>query len=85
LLIVAFIFGFINVAIRPIAIMLSLPLRFLTLSLSTLVINAVTLLLTSLVAQRIGFHIDGVRAALLGACIISVVSLVVSHVLIERW
>jgi putative membrane protein len=86
LLIVALIFGLVNVVIRPILIVLSLPLTILTLGLFTFVINAFMLLLTSWIAQGmdLGFRIDGFFPALLGALIISVVSFVLSRVLKPR-
>ena len=83
LLIVALIFGVLNAVIRPIVILLSLPLEIITLGLFTFVINAFMLLLTSWIAQGmgLGFRIDAFLPALIGALIISVVSFVLSHVL----
>jgi putative membrane protein len=54
LLIVALIFGLVNAVIRPILILLSLPLEILTLGLFIFVINAFMLLLTSWIAQAMG-------------------------------
>lgn len=83
LLIIALIFGVINVVIRPVAVILSLPLEILTLGLFIFVINAVMLLLTSWIAQGmgLGFRIDGFLPALLGALIVSLVSFVLGHLL----
>jgi putative membrane protein len=83
LLIVAVIFGIVNALIRPIIILLSLPLAIITLGLFTFVINAFMLLLTSWIAQGmgLGFRVDGFLPALLGALIISVVSFVLSRAL----
>jgi putative membrane protein len=85
LLIVALIFGAVNAVIRPILILLSLPLEIITLGLFTFVINAFMLLLTSWIAQGmgLGFRVDGFLTALIGALIISVVSFVLSRVLIK--
>ena len=82
LLIVALIFGLANAVIRPILILLSLPLEILTLGLFIFVINAFMLLLTSWIAQGmgLGFRVDRFLTALLGALIISVVSFVLSRV-----
>ena len=82
LLIVALIFGLVNAVIRPILILLSLPLEILTLGLFIFVINAFMLLLTSWIAQGmgLGFRVDRFLTALLGALIISVVSFVLSRV-----
>ena len=83
LLIVALVFGLVNAVIRPIIILLSLPIQILTLGLFTFVINAFMLLLTSWIAQRLdlGFGVDGFLPALLGALLISVVSFVLSRAL----
>src|SRR5262245_2494618 len=83
LLIVALIFGVVNAVIRPILILLSLPLEIITLGLFTFVINAFILLLTSWIAQGIGlgFRVDKFLPALLGALIISIVSFVLSRAL----
>ena len=83
LLIVALIFGLVNAVIRPILILLSLPLEILTLGLFIFVINAFMLLLTSWIAQAmgLGFRVDRFLTALLGALIISVVSFVLSRAL----
>jgi len=90
LLIVAVIFGLVNAVIRPILILLSLPLEIITLGLFIFVINAFMLLLTSWIAQRIGlgFRVDKFLSALLGALIISVVSFVLSRALtrnLQTW
>jgi putative membrane protein len=83
LLIVALIFGVVNAVIRPIIILLSLPLQIITLGLFTFVINAFMLLLTSWIAQGmgLGFRVDGFVPALVGALIISVVSFALSRAL----
>ena len=83
LFIVALIFGVVNAVVRPILILLSLPLEILTLGLFIFVINAFMLLLTSWIAQGLGFgfRVDRFLAALLGALIISIVSFILSRVL----
>ena len=83
LLIVALIFGVVNSVIRPILIVLSLPLEIITLGLFIFVINAFMLLLTSWIAHGmgLGFRVDRFVPALLGALIISFVSFVLSRVL----
>ena len=83
LLIVALIFGVVNVVIRPIIVLLSLPLEIITLGLFTFVINAFMLLLTSWIAQGmgVGFRVDGFLPALVGALIITIASFVLSRVL----
>ncbi len=84
--VVALIFGVVNAIIRPLVIVLSLPLEILTLGLFTFVINAFMLLLTSGIAQRLhlGFLVDGFRPAFVGALVISVVSFLLSRLLVAR-
>ena len=56
-LVVAVVLGFLNTIIRPILIILALPLEILTLGLFTFVINAGLVLLTSRIVD--GFHVQG--------------------------
>jgi len=81
LAVVALIFGLANVLIRPILLVLTLPLTIVTLGLFTLVLNALMLLLTSWVARvlHIAFRVDGFVPAFLGALIVSVVSFLLSR------
>ena len=84
LLIVAVVFGLVNALIRPIVKILSLPLRVLSLGLFTIVINAAMLALTVGLTDELRFDEgEGNRfvAALLGAIVISLVSIVLSWVL----
>lgn len=62
----------INAVIRPVVLVLTLPINLLTLGLFTLVINAGMLQLVSAVVP--GLVIDGFSAAFLGALVISVIS-----------
>ena len=80
LLVVALVFGVLNVAVRPILMLLTLPLFILTLGLFTFVLNAVMLWLTSVVSDALGlgFQVEGFRAAFLGALVVTVVSFVLS-------
>lgn len=75
-LIVAAIFGVINVLIKPLVKLFSLPLFILTLGLITFVINALMLWLTSWISGKLdlSFHVDGFWPALLGALCVSLVS-----------
>ncbi|MEV0737782.1 phage holin family protein [Streptomyces sp. NPDC050549] len=76
LLLVAVVFGLVNFLVKPIVKLLTFPLFILTLGLITLVVNALMLLLTSWVADKLdlSFHVDGFWTAVLGGLIISVVS-----------
>lgn len=80
LLLVALVFGALNAAVKPILMLLTLPLLIVTLGLFTLVLNALMLWLTGSVSEALGlgFHVDGFAAAFLGALVVSVVSLMLS-------
>jgi putative membrane protein len=82
LLLVAVVFGLVNAFIKPIVQMLSCPLTILTLGLFTLVINALMLMLTGWLTG--GIETAGFGSALLGALIISIVSMVLSSVLVSK-
>lgn len=83
LLLVALIFGVVNVVVKPIAKVLSFPVLILTLGLFALVINALMLMLTSWLADQfdVGFHVEGFGTALLGGLIVSIVSWAMEMVL----
>lgn len=71
-LLAAGILGIVNAVIRPVVLLLTLPINILTLGLFTLVINAAMLKLVALLVP--GFVIETFGAALLGALLISVIS-----------
>jgi putative membrane protein len=73
---VALILGLVNAVVRPIVKMLACGLIFLTLGLFLLVINAVMLLVTEVIAGSFGvdFGVDGFIPALIGSVVISVIS-----------
>ncbi len=75
-IIAAGIFGIVNAVIRPVVLILTLPINLLTLGLFTLVINAAMLELVSAVVP--GFVIESFRAAFLGALLISFISWMVN-------
>lgn len=83
LVLVALIFGLVNVVVKPLVKLFSLPLLLLTLGLFTLVINALMLWLTSWLADAVdlSFHVDGFWAAFLGGLIVSLVSWALNAVL----
>jgi len=77
---VALVFGVLNVLLKPVLLILTLPFLILTLGLFTLVLNAVMLWLTSAASASLslGFHVDGFGAAFLGGLVVSVVSFAMS-------
>ncbi len=75
-LIAALVLGLVNALIRPILIVLTLPVTVLTLGLFIFVINA---LLFWFVAEIIkGFNVSGFIAALIGSLMYSVITLITS-------
>jgi putative membrane protein len=84
---VAVIFGLINAIVRPIVLLFTLPLFLLTLGLFTFVVNALMLLLTSWISDRLGlpFAVDGFWAAFLGALVISAVSFAINVALPDKY
>ena len=69
---VALIWGLINVTLKPILYVLTLPINILTLGLFTFVINAFLFWFVATFVE--GFSVDGFLPALLGTLIISIVS-----------
>ncbi len=72
LLAAALLLGVINAVVRPILVILTLPLTLITFGLFLLVINALTLKLVTLFLH--GFHVHGFWAAFLGALVVSIAS-----------
>ncbi|HET7699927.1 MAG TPA: phage holin family protein [Candidatus Limnocylindria bacterium] len=79
LLLTAVVLGIVNAFVRPILLIVSLPLTCATLGLFVFVINALMLLLVSAIPQ-LGFQVDGFLAALIGSIVISLVSGLLSKV-----
>jgi putative membrane protein len=77
---VALVFGVLNVSVRPVLMLLTFPFLIVTLGLFTFVLNAVMLLLTSTVSDwlGLGFHVQGFRAAFVGALVVTVISFLLS-------
>lgn len=77
------IFAIVNVLLKPLATMVSCCLIVFTFGFFVLVINALLLVLTAWIAERLdlAFSVDGFWAAFFGALVISVVSLVASLVI----
>lgn len=71
-LVVAVVLGLVNAFIRPLLLILTLPLNILTLGLFTLVIIAAMVLLVSAIVP--GFHVDGFWWALAFALVLAVIN-----------
>ena len=77
---VVLVFGVLNVILRPILKLLTLPFLILTLGLFTFVLNAIMLLVTSAASDALGlqFHVNGFTPAFVGALVVSIVSFALS-------
>ena len=87
LAVAAIILGLVNALIRPLVSFLSCGLIVVTLGLFLIVINALSLWLSSWIAQNvfnIGFVVDGFWPALLGSIVVSIVSFILSSVLLKN-
>lgn len=73
----AFVMGIVNIFIRPIILIFTLPLNLLTLGLFTFVINALMFLLIAKLV--VGFMVTGFLAALLGSIVLSVLSIFINR------
>lgn len=82
LVITAIVFGLLNAVIKPILIILSLPITLLTLGLFTLVINAVILEITDYWVEN--FVVDGFGTAFLASICISIISIILNSILKEN-
>ena len=78
-LIAAFVIGLFNTILRPILVVLTLPVTVVTLGLFLFVINA--LMFWAAASLLDGFHVNGFGAALLGSLIYSVFGLVIDSAL----
>jgi putative membrane protein len=75
LVVSALLLGFANAIVRPLLIILTLPLTLVTFGLFILVINALMILLVSAVVK--GFRVSGFWTALFASIFISVLSIFV--------
>jgi putative membrane protein len=71
-LVIALVFALVNLLVKPVVQLLTLPLVLLTLGLFLLVVNAAMVGLTALLSSRL--DVDGFAAALLTAVVISAVT-----------
>ncbi len=78
-LLVAVVLGFVNAIIRPVLVILTLPVTILTLGLFILVING--LLFWAVGSFWPGFHVDGFWAGVFGAIVYSIISWILSSIL----
>lgn len=77
-LVVALVLGILNALIKPVLIILTLPINILTLGLFTLVINAFLLIVTSYFVK--GFQINGFGPAIIAALLLWLINWAISFV-----
>jgi putative membrane protein len=75
----ALVLGLVNMLVKPVLVLLTLPITIVTLGLFLLVINA--LLFWAVASVVPGFHVTGFWAALLGAVLYSLVTWALSAIL----
>ncbi|HSV34165.1 MAG TPA: phage holin family protein [Ramlibacter sp.] len=78
-LIAAFVIGLLNTIVRPILVVLTLPVTVVTLGLFLFVINA--LMFWAAASMMDGFHVRNFVAALIGSLIYSVIGIVIESAL----
>ncbi|MFZ5535398.1 MAG: phage holin family protein [Patescibacteria group bacterium] len=72
LFVIAIVWGILSVSIKPVLLLLTLPINILTFGLFTIVINALLMLITGAIVP--GFRIDGFGTAVLAVIVLSVVN-----------
>jgi putative membrane protein len=81
-LIVAIVLGLLNITVKPLLIILTIPVTILTLGLFLLVINAVIILIVDGLIS--GFNVDGFLWALIFSLIVSFLQSVFSALITEK-
>ncbi|MCA3230935.1 MAG: phage holin family protein, partial [Cupriavidus sp.] len=79
-MVAALVLGLVNTLIRPILVILTLPVTLLTLGLFIFVINAMLFMFVGNLLQ--GFVVSGFGAALIGSILYSVISTTLASVLL---
>lgn len=77
-LMAALVLGLVNAVVRPVLVLLTLPVTLLSLGLFIFVINAFLLWFVAYVVK--GFVVDGFFAALIGSLMFSVITLLTSWI-----
>ena len=78
-LVAAFVIGLFNAVLRPVLVILTLPVTIVTVGLFLFVINA--LMFWSAAGVLGGFHVSGFGAALLGSLLYSLIGVVIDSAL----
>jgi len=73
----AFVLGLVNAVVRPLFVLLTLPITVVTLGVFLLVINGLLLWLVATIVP--GFHVNGFLGAVAGSILLSIVSWVLTR------
>ncbi len=79
-LLASVILAVLNVIVKPILVLLTLPITIVTLGLFLFVINALTLMLTQVLLGD-SFVIDGFLTAILAAILLSIINLIINKII----
>ncbi|MGH0037583.1 MAG: phage holin family protein [Myxococcota bacterium] len=79
----ALVLGFVNALVRPLVVLLTLPITVITFGLFLLIVNAAMLKLAAVVVP--GFRIRGWWPAILGAVLLTVLNLLIDAWLGPGW
>ncbi len=74
----ALVLGIVNLLVRPIILMLSIPLGFIFVFIVGFLVNAVTLMITGALLD--GFTVDGFWAALLGGFMLGIINTIITTI-----
>ncbi len=78
----ALILGLVNIFIKPLLILITLPINFITLGLFSFVINALMIMLVASVVE--GFSVDGFVSALIFSIILSVLTSFLNKIIADK-
>lgn len=75
----AIVLGLANLIVRPVLLILTLPLNLMTLGLFTLVVNGIIFLLVAYIVP--GFHVNGFFGAIIGALATGIIAAILGFVI----
>jgi putative membrane protein len=75
--------GLLNAIVRPVLVLLSLPITCLTLGLFIIVVNGIMLLILTLVPFA-GFQVDGLLSAIAAGIVVSLTSFLLNQFIPDR-
>ena len=80
LVVSALLLGFANILIKPLLVLLTLPITFLTFGIFLLVINGAVLMLVSYLVK--GFYVSSLGTAILASIVTSIISFLIKTALV---